>query len=225
MKQTDVRGHSDAGPRPAAAQGSQSARQAFSTAYFIVVVAVAGAVWGCSGGGGASLSARQQAVQRAKDAVGALASMLQAELSAAMKENGAPGAVEYCAANAQRLSKRVADERALSIRRVSLKWRNPADAPDDFERDVLDRFQREQDAGALSPDAIYTDVRTRNGRQVLVLLKPIRIASPCLQCHGTDQTVDPNALRIIHDRYPDDRATGYRTGDLRGAFSVAVDLE
>lgn len=38
----------------------------------------------------------------------------------------------------------------------------------------------------------------------------------CLTCHGAD--LAPDVQAAIAERYPDDRATGYRTGELRGVI-------
>jgi hypothetical protein len=58
--------------------------------------------------------------------------------------------------------------------------------------------------------------------QGTTLLAPIVISNPlCLQCHGApDAEIAPATLAAIRKLYPDDKATGYRSGDLRGLWSV-----
>jgi hypothetical protein len=42
----------------------------------------------------------------------------------------------------------------------------------------------------------------------------------CLVCHG-DAAAQPPELRArLHELYPADAATGYRAGELRGAFTL-----
>lgn len=41
---------------------------------------------------------------------------------------------------------------------------------------------------------------------------------PCLICHG--QNIDPALHTKIKGRCPGDQTTGFKEGDLRGAFSV-----
>jgi hypothetical protein len=54
-------------------------------------------------------------------------------------------------------------------------------------------------------------------------MRPIYIAKPvCLKCHGPVDTIDAELRDRIAERYPDDRATGYRFRELRGAFSVTI---
>ncbi len=40
----------------------------------------------------------------------------------------------------------------------------------------------------------------------------------CLACHGSELGEPVKAVLAKH--YPDDRATGFRVGDLRGAFTL-----
>jgi len=45
---------------------------------------------------------------------------------------------------------------------------------------------------------------------------------PCLKCHG--EQLDPAVQARIKELYPDDKATGYKTGDLRGAVTIRQPL-
>jgi hypothetical protein len=56
----------------------------------------------------------------------------------------------------------------------------------------------------------------------IVYYKPIRIAMPaCLKCHGSaEKDIDPKTLAIIRQKYPDDLATNYKEGDLRGLWKI-----
>jgi hypothetical protein len=53
-------------------------------------------------------------------------------------------------------------------------------------------------------------------------LRPIRVAQPCLACHGTPATYSPAVRGLLRERYPQDQAVGYQVGDLRGAISVRI---
>ena len=47
---------------------------------------------------------------------------------------------------------------------------------------------------------------------------PIPMDAPCLVCHGAPEAI-PDAVRsVLTERYPDDAATGYQAGELRGAI-------
>lgn len=51
------------------------------------------------------------------------------------------------------------------------------------------------------------------------LWKPSQQGQVCLTCHGTD--ISPAVTAKLKELYPKDIATGYKEGDIRGAF-VAV---
>jgi len=57
-------------------------------------------------------------------------------------------------------------------------------------------------------------------------MRPIFIAAPvCLQCHGEPAKLAPGVAEALKELYPDDQATGYSLGDLRGAISIRIPLE
>ncbi|MCB1147042.1 MAG: hypothetical protein KDK38_09595, partial [Leptospiraceae bacterium] len=48
---------------------------------------------------------------------------------------------------------------------------------------------------------------------------PIKIASPLrLACHGTSAEIQAETKAALAKAYPNDRATGYALGDLRGTM-------
>jgi hypothetical protein len=106
----------------------------------------------------------------------------------------------------------------LGVRRVSLRTRNQDNAPDPWEREQLTRLEAEAASGVRPEETV-----ARTDRE-LRLLRPIFVAGACLACHGEPADLDPGVRRLLAERYPDDRATGYRSGDLRGAVSVRVSL-
>ena len=58
-----------------------------------------------------------------------------------------------------------------------------------------------------------------------VFYKPIVTGEICLKCHG-DPSTFPTALKEkLQTLYPDDLATGYKTGEIRGAFRVEFPLQ
>ena len=106
---------------------------------------------------------------------------------------------------------------------MSLKARNPADRPDEFERDALLELEELHRAGRLP--AKMTKILTSDEGRTLRYLRPIVIMPSCLACHGPADALDPEVAAMIAERYPEDEAIGYANGDLRGAFSVTVSLD
>lgn len=159
------------------------------------------------------------AIEKARSAASALTADLSARLVTELAAGGPARAIPVCAEVAPSIAREYSRD-GTSVRRVSLKVRNPADAPDDWERARLERLERADDpAGEIVESAAV------EGRGVLRYMKTIRVAEPCLQCHGPREGLDPEVARLLEATYPDDRAVGYRPGDVRGAVSVIVPLD
>jgi hypothetical protein len=50
------------------------------------------------------------------------------------------------------------------------------------------------------------------------------VEAPCLSCHGPREAIVPAVVSSLEARYPDDRATGYAAGDLRGALWAEAEV-
>ena len=57
--------------------------------------------------------------------------------------------------------------------------------------------------------------------EIPVLEKPT-VGEVCLKCHG--ENIDPAVKAKLGELYPNDKATGYKLGDLRGAFTVRQEM-
>jgi len=145
---------------------------------------------------------------------------LQSKLFAALDSGGPAHAITYCADSAQALSERHASE-GVYIRRVSLRVRNPVNRPDSAEERELRRLDSLKQAGAL-PGEVVRMGRLATGESVVEYIRPIVAQERCLACHGSRDQLAPAVRTLIQTRYPDDQATGYQAGDLRGMISVRV---
>lgn len=163
-----------------------------------------------------------EAAERARNAANALGRDLQTRLFAALDSGGPGRAIAFCSDSAQAWTARHARE-GVYVRRVSLRVRNPLNAPDAAEERELLRLDSLQRAGALPAEVLRT-ARTAPGDSVVEYLRPIIVQERCLACHGERERIAPAVRSILDARYPTDQATGYRTGDLRGALSVRVPL-
>lgn len=169
------------------------------------------------------LSPEQEAhyLKQSQQATQALGSTLKQQLTAALKSGGPVKGIEVCHRVAPALATQVAAAQNVQIRRVSLKTRNPANQPDAFERQVLEKWQA---AEASQPVAETFQLAAVNGQQEFRYLKPIRLEAACLQCHGPVAQIKPEVKVLLQQHYPADQATGYQEGELRGAFSVRIPL-
>lgn len=163
-------------------------------------------------------STQTQAAQ-AKAAIKELAVALKTELKGAMQAGGPVAAIGVCNTQAMPITQKVANEQGLHLSRVSLKNRNPANLPNEWQIAVLEGFEQKKAAGKDINSLVWSETVNVNGKQEFRLMKAIPTAAVCLSCHGTD--LSPDVSRILADLYPMDRATGYREGDIRGAFVVS----
>ncbi len=102
----------------------------------------------------------------------------------------------------------------LEIRHAAVKYRNPANAATGEEAALIERFAKE---------AALTSVERKLEREDGVwysVTRPIYMERACLSCHG-DRDKRPD---FIIKKYPEDRAYGFKDGDLRGIITVTAPL-
>ena len=157
----------------------------------------------------------QEARQLAQRFVGEL----KPQLKRAMLEGGPTLAIEACASLAPRIADNLAEESGWLVRRVSLKSRNASRArPDKWEKAVLVQFDERQAAGESASTLVQAEIKGGWYRYMQAqVVEPL-----CLICHGTEITEPVRG--ILTDFYPDDWATGYVLGQVRGAISLARQL-
>jgi hypothetical protein len=159
-------------------------------------------------------AADEAMLREAKGAAKQLGSTLKERLVTTVKDEGPAAAMEVCSSQAQDLTAKVAAEKGIQVGRASLRLRNPENAAPSWVREWLD-VQGERKAEGLEPLARIDD--TDAGRMAR-FLAPIPVEETCLLCHGAPETLAPEVREILAERYPDDAATGYAVGDLRGAL-------
>lgn len=147
---------------------------------------------------------------------------LQGELQAAMKAGGPTNAIEVCNKKAPAIAQEVSKAKGFHIARTSLKTRNPDNAPDAWERKVLEDFEARKRAGEDPTKLEHHEVVTADGKQTFRYMKAIPTGELCLNCHG--EKLDPKVSETLKRLYPKDQATGFKVGDLRGAFTISQPL-
>jgi hypothetical protein len=152
-----------------------------------------------------------------------LGGTLKARLEAALKEGGPQAALGVCKTAAPEIAAQVSERFGGTVGRTALKVRNPKNAPDAFETDVLKRFVEEASAGADVTKLEHAEIFEADGVRTFRYMKAIPMAAaPCAVCHG--QAVAPDLMQSIRDLYPEDQATGFSPGDIRGAFTILKPL-
>lgn len=135
-------------------------------------------------------------------------------------ETGGPAhAISVCSKQAPQIARQISAKTGWLVKRVSLKARNEKTAiPDEWERRVLKEFDRRRAQGEPATGLVQSEVV--NNRFRFMQAQPVEPL--CLTCHGTNISDDVRAA--LAALYPDDQATGYSVGEIRGAFSLSHSL-
>lgn len=135
-------------------------------------------------------------------------------------KGGHVGAIAACNEKAPQMAKALSEQTGWSIRRVSLKNRNPKAVPDAWERQILEDFDRRMAAGEPAAQLEKSEVVSIDGQKVFRYMKALPTQDLCLNCHGTPDKMAPEVQARLRELYPDDKATGYGPRQIRGAITV-----
>jgi hypothetical protein len=160
----------------------------------------------------------------ARKVAGEVPPRLLATLTAAIDKGGPEGAIAVCRDEAPKMAKAASEQTGWSIRRVSLRNRNPKAVPDAWERAALEDFDRRAASGESPATLEKAEVVSEGGRKVQRYLRALPTQQLCLNCHGTPDHLSPAVNAQLRLLYPDDKAIGYRVGDIRGAMTISRPL-
>lgn len=158
----------------------------------------------------------------AKTAIKSLAATLKNELQTAMQSGGPAAAIKVCNTRAMPLTDEMASKHQLQLARVSLKNRNPANQPNAWQTAVLQDFEQRAAQGEDVTQLAWSETVETGGAKEFRLMKAIPTGGVCLACHGT--ALSPEVSQVLNELYPNDLATGFSEGDIRGAFVVTKTL-
>lgn len=153
-------------------------------------------------------------VERSRELSQQLQQQLGAKLMAAMQAQGPVHAIEVCNVEAPQIAASLSTAGLVEVGRTAIRYRNPSNAPTAQQVAVLEDFaaQLEQDPSVVPERLITLD----NGDQHY--MRAIVMQPQCLACHG--KTIAEPVQQAIAEKYPNDKATGFEVGDLRGAFLI-----
>ena len=137
-----------------------------------------------------------------------------------IEAGGIESAIGVCKQVAPALAAQYSDENRI-VKRVSLKPRNQdLGTPDHWEKMILEGFDQAQAAGVPATDMEVTGYREDSEGRWFRYMKAIPAQAMCLKCHGTDQDISSGIKALLKAEYPQDKATGYSVGQIRGAISI-----
>lgn len=146
-----------------------------------------------------------------------LAQAMIGELKSAVAEKGLVEGMDICRQKVKSIAKPLLEGKNFTLRRVSLKNRNENNVPDGWEAEMLAAFETRKAAGEDPAKITAAKVSDENGVKTVRYLKAIPTQEMCLACHGEHLT--PALTEKIKTLYPNDKAVGFKIGDIRGAFS------
>lgn len=141
----------------------------------------------------------------------ALFAQLLDKLMRVISSTGPVAAISVCKESAPELAQSVSAEHGVAIGRTSFKLRNPANKVPVWAQAWVDERVDQPKFSAADDGS-------------LAMLLPIKLKQECLMCHGAKDQMESQVVETIERLYPDDTATGFAEGDLRGWFWIEVPM-
>jgi hypothetical protein len=154
-------------------------------------------------------------VSVAEAAADDLRTTLSTRLARAIGESGPEGGIDVCSREARALTAEVSKRHQVEIGRTSTRLRNPANAARPWLTGYLEQTSGKK-AADVSPAVFDLDNR-------LGVVQPLATLPLCTSCHGPAENLSAPIKAVLERSYPEDRATGFAVGDLRGVLWVEVE--
>lgn len=164
----------------------------------------------------------EELVEQAKKISQQFSSTLKQELMQAMADGGPVNAIAVCSSKAQPITEKVAKDNHVKLSHVSLKNRNPKNEPNDWQKVILKSFEERLANGEEIQKLAYAKIVETEGQKQFRFMKAIPTQGLCLTCHG--ENLAPELSQKIKQLYPQDKATGYKVGEIRGAIVIQRNL-
>ncbi len=188
--------------------------------YSLVLTLCTISVAGCSTFQPAEKAVDAKALEETRAVAGQLATQLGGRLKAELTANGPEAAIPVCKQVAPEIAGKLSAEKNWQVGRVGTRLRNAANAPNNWQQEALKQFS-ERLAKGEKPDAMeFTQIEKDGGKHYLRYAKAIALQPMCVTCHGAAEAIPEGVRARLKQEYPNDQATGYQPGDLRGAIVI-----
>jgi hypothetical protein len=162
------------------------------------------------------LSVKQvSAIHTAQSTAKSLGGALKDRLQGSLKTEGPVAALAVCTLEAKPITQSANSSAAVRVGRSSLRLRNPDNTAPKWVAEWLSAQGERKAEGLLPHKGIGIN---EAGQSVGQFLAPLAIQGPCLLCHGPREGLMPEVQAALTKDYPQDKATGYALGDLRGVI-------
>ena len=144
---------------------------------------------------------------------------LKEALQQAIQSGGPVNGIAVCHEKAGQIADELSQQQGMLVGRTSLKVRNPANAPDNWELAVLKQFEARKAQGEPADHLeFFAVIDDDQGQKTFRYMKAIPTTALCLNCHG--ENLSPEVDAKLKELYPNDQARGFKEGELRGAFTL-----
>jgi hypothetical protein len=157
----------------------------------------------------AEVEAESSPRARAIAAKDELFGQLSDRLMNALEAGDAASAISVCKEDAPRIAREVSESQGVRIGRTSFRLRNPENVAPAWAQPMVEQQVAE-------PQFVDLDDGS------LGALLPITLQPLCMTCHGPQEQIADEVKAALAQNYPDDQATGFQAGDLRGWFWIEV---
>jgi 4-hydroxy-3-methylbut-2-en-1-yl diphosphate synthase IspG/GcpE len=168
----------------------------------------------------------EAAVQSTRAMANELLTQLGQKLKASLSAEGPEAAVSVCKEASPAIAKALSAKHGAQMTRVGTRVRNPAmGTPNPWQKEALAQFEaRLSQAESPATMEYWSVVDAGNGKRELHYAKAITVQAMCVTCHGTASDIPATLAEKIRTEYPQDQATGYSVGKLRGAAVISRPL-
>jgi hypothetical protein len=146
----------------------------------------------------------------ARSAAKEMMTRLLGELQNAVGDSGHAAAISVCRDVAPRIAREVGREYGLTVGRTSHRLRNPLNAPPEWAKDIVARAKTSPAGEWKGPEAVVSSDGSFG------ILLPIPMKPMCVVCHGSAGDIAEDVRAALAEQYPEDAATEFRPGELRG---------
>jgi hypothetical protein len=134
---------------------------------------------------------------------------LSTRLMDALSTSGPARAIGICQVEAKSIATEVGKEAGVEIGRTGVRLRNTSNQPPAWAKELV---------AARTNEPVFAELS--NGHAAALL--PIKLQPQCLMCHGPKEQLIPEVKEQLAKLYPEDSATGFSEGELRGWFWVEL---
>jgi hypothetical protein len=156
----------------------------------------------------------RDAISRADVVLKSMDEKMMRELTAALGAGGAGRAMEACHADVDEAAYRVARAEGIAAGRTSDRLRRPTNAPRPWAAPLVKAYAGKP---AKDVEGFVVDLGETVG-----VIRPMAQRPMCAACHGPADKFSPAVRAALKDRFPADRGTGFKEGEIRGWFWVEI---